>query len=137
MFISGSSQNKVLEFDLTVGFDVSTATKNSNECTHSDEDEDVIGLKLSSDGTKMFLIGSDSGAEGIEEYKLDTAYDVSSCDFVTTHFEGEMNIRDIAFNNSGTKLFIYDGTGNDFIKKYSLTSPFNLSLIHISEPTRP
>ena len=127
MFISGSSQNKVLEFDLTVGFDVSTATKNSNECTHSDEDEDVIGLKLSSDGTKMFLIGSDSGAEGIEEYKLDTAYDVSSCDFVTTHFEGEMNIRDIAFNNSGTKLFIYDGTGNDFIKKYSLTSPFNIS----------
>ncbi len=127
MFISGSSQNKVLEFDLTVGFDVSTATKNSNECTHSDEDEDVIGLKLSSDGTKMFLIGSDSEAEGIEEYKLDTAYDVSSCDFVTTHFEGEMNIRDIAFNNSGTKLFIYDGTGNDFIKKYSLTSPFNIS----------
>ena len=48
MFISGSSQNKVLEFDLTVGFDVSTATKNSNECAHSDEDEDVIGLKLSS-----------------------------------------------------------------------------------------
>ena len=127
MFISGSSQNKVLEFDLTTGFDVSTATKNSNECAHSDEDEDVIGLKLSSDGTKMFLIGSDSGAEGIEEYKLDTAYDVSSCDFVTTHFEGEMNIRDIAFNNSGTKLFIYDGTGNDFIKKYSLTSPFNIS----------
>ncbi len=127
MFISGSSQNKVYEFDLTVGFDVSTATRNSNECTHSDEDEDVIGLKLSSDGTKMFLIGSDSGAEGIEEYKLDTAYDVSSCDFVTTHFEGEMDIRDIAFNNSGTKLFVYDGTGNDFIKKYSLTSPFNIS----------
>ena len=127
MFISGSSQNKVLEFDLTVGFDISTAAKNSNECAHSDEDEDVIGLKLSSDGTKMFLIGSDSEAEGIEEYKLDTAYDVSSCDFVTTHFEGEMDIRDIAFNNNGTKLFIYDGTGNDFIKKYSLTSPFNIS----------
>ena len=116
MFISGSSQNKVLEFDLTVGFDVSTATKNSNECAHSDEDEDVIGLKLSSDGTKMFLIGSDSEAEGIEEFTLSTAYDVSSCQFVTTHFEGEMDIRDIAFNNSGTKL---------------------LSLIHISEPTRP
>ena len=127
MFISGSSQNRVFEFDLTVGFDVSTATKNSNECAHSDEDEDVIGLKLSSDGTKMFLIGSDSEAEGIEEFTLSTAYDVSSCQFVTTHFEGEMDIRDIAFNNSGTKLFIYDGTGNDFIKKYSLTSPFNIS----------
>ena len=127
MFISGSSQNKVFEFDLTVGFDVSTATKNSNECTHTSQDTDVIGLKLSSDGTKMFLIGSDSEAEGIEEFTLSTAYDVSSCQFVTTHFEGEMDIRDIAFNNSGTKLFIYDGTGNDFIKQYSLNSPFSIS----------
>ncbi len=127
MFISGSSQNKVYEFDLTVGFDVSTATRNSNECPHSEQDEDVIGLKLNSDGTKMFLIGSDSEAEGIEEFNLNTAYDVSSCDFVTTHFEGEMSIRDIAFNNSGTKLFVYDGTGNDFIKQYSLNSPFNIS----------
>ena len=32
MFISGMSQNKVMEFDLTTGFDVSTATINSNEC---------------------------------------------------------------------------------------------------------
>ncbi len=127
MFISGSSQNRVFEFDLTVGFDVSTATQNSNECNHISQDASVIGLKLNSDGTKMFLIGSDSEAEGIEEFTLSTAYDVSSCQFVTTHFEGEMDIRDIAFNNSGTKLFIYDGTGNDFIKQYSLNSPFSIS----------
>ena len=85
------------------------------------------GITFNSDGTKMFLIGSDSEAEGIEEFTLSTAYDVSSCQFVTTHFEGEMSIRDIAFNNSGTKLFVYDGTGNDFIKQYSLNSPFNIS----------
>ena len=34
MFVVGMSQNKILEFDLTTGFDVSTATKNSNECVH-------------------------------------------------------------------------------------------------------
>ena len=32
MFVVGMSQNKIYEFDLTTGFDVSTATKNSNEC---------------------------------------------------------------------------------------------------------
>ena len=127
MFISGSSQNKVYEFDLTVGFDISTASRNSNECVHSGQDSDVIGIKLSSDGTKMFLVGTDSEAEGIEEFALSTAYNVSTCQFVTTHFEGEMNIRDIAFNNSGTKLFIYDKTSNYFIKQYSLNSPFNIS----------
>jgi len=127
MFISGSSQNKVYEFDLTVGFDISTASRNSNECVHSGQDSDVIGIKLSSDGTKMFLVGTDDEAEGIEEFALSTAYDVSTCQFVTTHFEGEMNIRDIAFNNSGTKLFIYDKTSNYFIKQYSLNSPFSIS----------
>ena len=56
MFISGSSQNRVFEFDLTLGFDVSTATKNSNECVHvSEQDTDVIDLKFNSDGTKLFL----------------------------------------------------------------------------------
>ena len=33
MFVVGMSQNKILEFDLTTGFDVSTASKNSNECS--------------------------------------------------------------------------------------------------------
>ena len=68
MFISGSSQNKVFEFDLTVGFDVSTATRNSNECAIQSQDEDVIGLKLSSDGTKMFLIGSDGSRRNRRVY---------------------------------------------------------------------
>ena len=34
MFISGMSQNRVMEFDLTTGFDVSESTINSNECDH-------------------------------------------------------------------------------------------------------
>ena len=33
----------------------------------------------------------------------------------------------IAFNTNGTKLFIYDKTGDDSIKQYSLGSPFDLS----------
>ena len=33
MFVVGMSQNKIYEFDLTTGFDVSTASKNSNEST--------------------------------------------------------------------------------------------------------
>ena len=33
MFVVGMSENKIYEFDLTTGFDVSTATKNSNECS--------------------------------------------------------------------------------------------------------
>ena len=31
MFVVGTVENKIFEFDLTTGFDVSTATKSSNE----------------------------------------------------------------------------------------------------------
>ena len=35
MFVVGLSQNKIFEFDLSTAFDISTATKNSNEFLHN------------------------------------------------------------------------------------------------------
>ena len=58
MFVVGMSQNKIFEFDLTTGFDVSTATKNSNECIIRFRTNDVVDIKFNSDGTKLFLVGS-------------------------------------------------------------------------------
>ena len=43
------------------------------------------------------------------------------------HFGEILDFVAIAFNTDGTKLFIYDMTGNDSIKQYSLNSPFDLS----------
>ena len=59
---------------------------------------------------------------------LSTAYDVSTLHIMKIYFNGDgLNPRSIAFNTNGTKLFIYDKTGNDSIKQYSLGSPFDLS----------
>ena len=45
-----------------------------------------------------------------------------------TYFNGDdFDFVGIEFNTDGTKLFIYDMTGNDSIKQYSLNSPFNFS----------
>ena len=46
---------------------------------------------------------------------------------VEEHFEGDFELVGIEFNPSGTKTFIYDLTGTDSIKQYSLNSPYNLS----------
>ena len=45
-------------------------------------------------------------------------------DAQTTH------ARDISFNNDGTKMFIIDN-GSDKVFSYTLSTPYNLSLIHI------
>ena len=56
MFISGMSQNRVMEFDLTTGFDVSEATINSNECDHADKDGNVVDLRLRADHHAQYEI---------------------------------------------------------------------------------
>ncbi len=126
MFIVGMSQNKIFEFDLSTAFDISTATKNSNEFLHDSEQEDATDIKFNSDGTKLFLAGEDG--DTIDEYNLSTAYDVSTSVYQNTYFSGGgLSFVAIAFNTTGTKLFIYDKTGSDSIKQYSLDSPFDLS----------
>ena len=126
MFISGMSQNRVMEFDLTTGFDVSEATINSNECDHADKDGNVVDLRLNSNGTKLFIVGYDNKI--ILEYSLSTAYDVSTCSYENTFFSGDgLNPRSMAFNTNGTKLFIYDQTGDYSVKQYSLNSAYDLT----------
>ena len=49
MFVVGMTQNKIFEFDLTTGFDVSTASKNSNECLFSSQATDVVDIDFNSD----------------------------------------------------------------------------------------
>ena len=130
MFVAGMSQNKIYEFDLTTGFDVSTATKNSNECVYTGLAFDGVDIELSSDGKKLFLVDTvdpTSTDHTIEEFKLDTAYDLSTCDHVEEHFSGEFQLVGIEFNSNGTKLFIFDETSGSLIKQYSLSSPYNIS----------
>ena len=46
MFVVGTVENKIFEFDLTTGFDVSTATKNSNECDFAGIGSDVVDIEF-------------------------------------------------------------------------------------------
>ena len=99
----------------------------------------------------MFIVGADTDA--ILEYDLSTGFDVS-----TASYKGNASVNTnasnpsgITFNHDGTKVFITNGSGTGTVIEYNLTSPFNvvdvngehtgdvidLSLIHISEPTRP
>ena len=135
MFVAGMSQNKIYEFDLTTGFDVSTASKNSNECSFIGLGDDAVDINFNSDGTKIFLVdqGQDGAPNTIEEFDLSTAYDLSSCTHVEEHFAGDFELVGIEFNPDGTKLFIYDMTGSDSIKQYSLNSPYNLSNITLQK----
>ena len=94
-------------------------------------DSDVRDVKFNTDGTKMFMLGR--GSDGVYEYSLTTAFDVSTITYVRTldisvvsATQGDNSANSIEFNTDGTKLFVL-GQGQDLVNEYALSTGFDLS----------
>ena len=129
MFVNAAnSSDEVVEYTLSTGFDVSTASYDSSFVTQS-QDTSPQGLAFSNDGKKMFVAG-DTG-DDINEYTLSTGFDVSTASFVGSFDVSSQGTTPtgITFNNDGTKMFITDRSGSlgtHSVDEYTLTTPFSL-----------
>ena len=124
MFVLGKENDRVCEYTLDTGFDVSTAT--FVDCASVSEEGKPDELEFSPDGTKMFVVG-ESG-DDINEYTLSTAFDVSTATFVDSFsVRSEENVpMGLAFTYDGTKMFVTGWTGED-INEYTLSTGFDVS----------
>ena len=127
MYVVGQDADYVNEYNLSTGFDVSTAAYagDSERFLVSSQESVPIDLDFNSDGTRMFVVGF-SGND-INEYTLSTAFDVSTASFVDTF---SVNSQDtdpsaLAFSSDGSKMFVVGDIGKD-VNEYSLVSPYNL-----------
>ena len=124
MFVLGSTGDDVNEYTLTTGFDVSTASF-VDSFSVSSQDSVPTGMTFNADGTKMFITGQIGTA--VYEYGLTTGFDVSTASF-TQQFDvssQETVPRGIAFNTSGTKMFVVGTTGDD-VNEYNLDLTLSL-----------
>jgi len=132
MYFIGNTDNEIYVYTLSTGFDLSTATFNdiNGDGTGFDitgQDNVPRGLTFNNDGTKMFLVG-DNGND-INEYTLSVGFDLTS---TVTHVgsfdisDQETNPQGIAFNTTGTKMFIVGNAGND-INEYTLSCAFKVT----------
>ena len=85
-------------------------------------------LAFSPDGHKLFI--GDAKEDKILQYTLTNSFDVTPG---TLNFDGSFDFLNsetspfgITFGAGGTKLFIHEIDGNDFIEEYNLTTPYNL-----------
>ena len=109
MYIAGYSPSSVHEYDLSSNFDISTSVFNQS-FSFSNEDLGANGLSFNNDGSKMYMIGSDS--DSVYEYDLSIFYDIS-----TSVLNGSFDIsnketfpRGMNFNNIGSKMYIVGGS---------------------------
>ncbi len=91
-----------------------------------------LGLNFNNDGTKMYTVHSGGTTDGVVEYILTSAYDISTATLNISKVvhrsggNGDHIPSQVVFNNDGTKMFISNHTGS-YIEYWSLSTAFDIS----------
>ena len=117
MFIVGGNGQDILEYALSAGFDVSTASYTQNFSVASQE-TGPTGMTFNTDGTKMFVVGN--VADNVNSYDLSTGFDLSTASFASSFSvaANSTSPQAMSFNTTGNKMFIV-GSAADSVNQYS------------------
>jgi sugar lactone lactonase YvrE len=127
MYVIGSLLDSVDQYTLTSGWDVSTAVYHGISFSVNGQDAVPNGLTFKSDGTKMYVVGSNSDA--VYQYSLSSAWDLSTASYDSVSFSvagQETTAQALAFKSDGTKMYVV-GWINNTVYQYSLSSAWDLS----------
>jgi hypothetical protein len=87
MFIVGANGTEVNKYNLSTGFDVSTASYSENFSVSSQE-TNPNGIAFSTDGTKMFITGY--SGDDVNEYLIAAGTTIPSSDGVSINYDANV-----------------------------------------------
>jgi DNA-binding beta-propeller fold protein YncE len=121
MYICGTGLSTANQYNLSTAWDISTASHSS---TFSVSSQDVFpqGISIKSDGTKMYIVGSNT--DTVYQYSLSTAYDLSTASYDSVSFSVQSQDSlpfGFYLKPDGTKMYIA-GRSNDTIFQYTTQS---------------
>ena len=120
----------VFQHTLSTAWDISTAHYASKSFYIGTQDLTPEGLAFSSDGTKMYVVGSST--DYVYQYTLSTAWDVSTASYSSkSKATGELTPSGITFNSDGTKMYIIGNTG-DTVRYFILSTAWDISTANFS-----
>ena len=133
MYVAGDAGNDITQYNLSTGFDVSTAVLDDFNADGSGfsvntQEATVQGVTFNNDGTKMFVTGAVVPVS-VVEYHLTTGFDVSTASFFDEISVASGTVvapSDVTFNNDGSKMFVGDNN-NDIVTEYTLTCAFKVT----------
>jgi hypothetical protein len=107
MMLCDNNGDNILQYSLSTGFDITTATYDSVLLDVSAQDTGVFSVYLNSTGTRMFLCGYSTST--VYQYSLSTGFDLSTAvyDNISVDISSlTSDLTDVEFNSSGTKMFV-------------------------------
>ena len=120
----------VIEYSLNVPFDISTATKTSQTnllVSGGAAMDKPHAIEFKPDGTVMYVIHSNSGSVGVEQFNLTTAWDTQTLSYdASLSISDDVQIRALAFKSDGTRVYIAQ-RDHGKVKQFDLPTPWDLS----------
>jgi hypothetical protein len=125
MYVAGSTNSNIYEYNLSSAWDISTATYLQAFSVLA-QDTTPFGLFFKPDGTKMYVVGDVN--ESIFEYNLASSWNISTATYLQSfsYSAKETGATGLSFKTDGTKVYIV-GTVTDSILEYNLSSAWNIS----------
>lgn len=128
MYIVGSTNDKVLQYDLSTPWDITTRSGVTTEFLISKSTE-PSEVRFDETGESMFVL--DRTNDQVIQYKLSTPWDCSTSTLYTTLYTGATipgsNDYALEFGRDGTRMYIatYQNTYNTY--QYDLDIPWDLN----------
>ncbi len=113
MFMTGW-QGYVFAFNLSTAWDISSFSYTyETSSSFTSQDSNMQGIAFNNDGTKCYLVGRSN--KKIYQYSLSTAWNVATMayDNINLDVSVEGTPSQMAFNPTGTKLYVTGYTNND------------------------
>ena len=127
MFVVDRDNDTVYQYTLSTAWAVNTASYASKSFSVASRETQPTGVRFSSDGTKMFIIGYTG--DDINEFTLSTAWDVStaSYDSVFSVASETTTPTGFDFNSDGTFMVVCSNDTTPTVYSYALSTAFDIS----------
>jgi sugar lactone lactonase YvrE len=132
IFVMGSTNRRVIRYNLSTPFNVSTATFDSWSNQIPQSGDTLQSVRFKPDGTRFYVLNSTD--DTVEVFDLTTPWNVTTNQFLAAFSIAtqETTPTGLAFNNDGTKMFII-GSLNDTVYQYNMTSAWGTNATYANK----
>jgi len=125
MYMVGSTNDKVYEYDLSTAWNISTAVY-LQDFSVASQDAGPTGIFFRADGLKMYMVGLVN--DKVYEYDLSTAWNISTAVYLQDFSVASQDTipTGIFFRADGLKMYMV-GDANNKVYEYDLSTAWNIS----------